>query len=600
MADRKQELLDEAKERYRTAVDGWSEVYDEAARDIDFAYDIGEGQWPDDVRRARGSRPTITVNKIQKFLRQVRADQMMNRARIKVIPVDDRADVQTAELYNGLIRQIEYQSNAEIAYDTAYGCGLACSVGYFMLDTGYAGDDSFDQDIYIKRILDPLSVHFDPQAQEFTLEDARYCFIETSPLTRAEYEDRYGDDEEIAWDGAREVFGDWLNGDRVRVCKYYYKKPVSRRIAELSDGRVVEWDKELSTALSGTGLHVVRDRVVETHEVWVATLSGAKVLDETRWPGKYIPVIPVFGDEIVSGGKRHYLSLARGARGPQQMYNYWVTAATETVALTPKSPFIIDHRQIKGYEREWNEANIKNTMYIRYNAVPGLNKPAREPQGQVPSGIMAMLQSTAMDIEDHLGRYEAALGKPSNERSGKAIQARVAQSDKGSYQYVDNLTRAIIYCGKQLIDLIPKIYDSTRAIQIMGETGEPQTVRVNEPGYDPITGTPMRQNDLSVGKYDLIASMGASYSSKRQEMVQMMIEAMQYAPTVAPVIAPLIFKYSDWPGAQEVAEELKREVEQQRQMAQMEKMAKAGGMSPLEGMTQTGASPASAEVLPMQ
>lgn len=597
MADRKQELLDEAKERYRTAVDGWSEVYDAAARDIDFAYDIGEGQWPDDVRQARGSRPTITVNKIQKFLRQVRADQMMNRARIKVIPVDDRADVQTAELYNGLIRQIEYQSSAEIAYDTAYASAIAASVGYFRIATDYAADDSFDQDICIKRILDPLAVHFDPSSVEFTMDDARYCFVE-SYVTKEEYQKRYEGDNPIDWDGERDIFGDWLDGERVRICEYFYKKPVQKKIAELSDKSVIEIGGE--NRREDFAPYIVRERTVETHEVRVATLSGREVLEEKIWPGKHIPIIPVFGDEIVSGGKRHYLSLARGARGPQQMYNYWVTAATETVALTPKSPFIIDHRQIKGYEREWNEANIKNTMYIRYNAVPGLNKPAREPQGQVPSGIMAMLQSTAMDIEDHLGRYEAALGKPSNERSGKAIQARVAQSDKGSYQFVDNLTRAIIYCGKQLIDLIPKIYDSTRVVQIMGETGEARTAALNSEEIDPRTGNPVRVNDLSIGKYDLIASLGASYSSKRQEMVQMMIEAMQYAPAVAPVIAPLIFKYSDWPGAQEVAEELKREVEQQRQMAQMEQMSKAGGMSPLEGMTPTGASPASAEVLPMQ
>jgi hypothetical protein len=357
--------------------------------------------------------------------------------------------------------------------------------------------------------------------------------------------------------------GDWLFDERIRIAEYFYKVPTQKTIVQLQTGEVVELTKKMTAKkIKDLGGEIVKERVVTTNKVMWCKMTGAEILEKSEWAGKDIPVIPVFGDEVIADGKRHYLSLARGAKGPQQMYNYWATAATETVALTPKNPFFVDHRVVKGFEKEWDEANIKNRMYVRYNTIAGVAKPTREPQAQVPNAIIGMMQSTAYDIEDHLGKYEASKGQASNERSGKAIEARVAQSDKGTYTFVDNLLRAIIYCGRQLIDLIPKIYDTQRAIQIMDESGGQQTVDINMPTISP-DGQPVLVNDLAVGKFDLIATAGATSSSKRQEMVQMMVEAMQYAPTVAPIIAPMIFKYSDWPGSIEIYEEIKKAASQQ-------------------------------------
>ena len=270
----------------------------------------------------------------------------------------------------------------------------------------------------------------------------------------------------------------------------------------------------------------------------------------------------MFGDEVVVDGKKYYLSLIRGAKGSQQMYNYWASAATENVMLTPKTPFLVDHRQIKGFENEWQDANLNPRMYLRYNAIAGLQKPSREPQTQVPVAIINMMQSTAYDIEDHLGRYEASKGEAGNERSGKAIIARINQSDKGTFTFVDNASNSIIAGLKQIVDLIPKIYDTHRALNILGENGERGQVEVNKPDIG-LNGEAITQNDLSVGKYDVISTVGPSFGSKREEMVKMMIEAMQYAPTMAGVIAPMIFKYSDWPGAQEIAAKLEQAAQQQ-------------------------------------
>lgn len=550
-------ILDEAKDRYKIASQGWEHIYDELKSDLRFTYDVDGGQWSEAIKNERGDRPTITVNKLQKFVRQIRGDMLQNRPRVTVIPVDSVADPQKAELMNAIIREIEYLSSADIAYDTAYNYAVSGSVGYWRILTEYTEGDTFDQDIKIKRIVNPTSVHFDPDATDFCMEDAKYCFIETL-MSKKRFEEKYKDVDVRDFSGTEDLYGSWIEGDNVRLAEYYTKEPFTRKIAQLTDGTIIE----LKAPFNEKSPDVVRVREVEDYKIMWYLLCGVKVLKAVPWIGKYIPVIPVFGDEIVAGGKKFYLSMIRGAKGAQQMYNYWASAATENVMMSPKSPYIVDHRQIKGFEDEWNTANKKNRMYMRFNAIAGMQKPSREPQTQIPAAIVGMLQSTAFDIEDHLGRYESSKGEASNERSGKAIVARIKQSDKGTYTFVDNMTRAIVYSGRQLVDLIPKIYDTKRALRIRGESGEEAVVNVNEPTLDQ-NGNVKLANDLSVGKFDLIAAAGASYGSQRQEMVQMMIEAMQYAPQLAPVIAPLVFKYSDWPGASEVAAALQQYAQQQ-------------------------------------
>ncbi|MFA7063388.1 MAG: portal protein [Methanomethylophilus sp.] len=555
------ERLKEVRDRYRMARDGWRPIYDKAKEDIEFVYDIGEGQWPSSIRtkRENAKRPVITINKLLKFARQVRGQSQQNKPRVKVIPVDNNTDPQIAELYDGLIRKIEYLSDASNAYDTAYAHSLTGGVGFWRIITQWCEDNPFNQELWIRRIIDPFSVHLDPAAKSFNYEDARYCFVEES-ISKDEYERQYPDSDLASFEGTLMEKDQWYSEDRVRVAEYFWKEHYTVDMGLLDDGSVVQLGKDSEKRIANDGLTIVSRRTVDKHRVrWMKT-NGFEILKEGEWPGKYIPIIPVFGEEIVFGGGKEYLSLFRGAKDPQRMYNYWATAGTEAVALAPKSPFIVDHRQIDGFESEWEEANEENRMYIRYNAIAGLNKPTREPQTQIPVAIMTMMQSTAHDIEDHLGRYDASKGAPSNERSGRAILARVEQSDRGSYVFVDNLTRAVVYCGRQLIDLIPKIYDSQRAIRVMDETGQDHIYAVNTPavGKD---GKQYTINDLSVGKYDVIASVGSSYASKRTEMVEMMVESMQYAPQLAHVIAPLIFKYADFPGAQEVYGEMQKAIE---------------------------------------
>lgn len=563
------DILKEAKDKYEYSASSFQHIYDEAKKDLKFVYDIDDGQWPSPIRQSRtkDGRPIITCNKLQKFVRSIRGDAQQNRPRVKVIPVDSNADVNMAEIYNGIIRQIEYQSDAGIAYDTAYANAVASSIGYFRLRTDYIDNESFNQDIFIDRVPESDAIHLDPDARDFEFSDGSFGFIEEL-MDKDTFKKRFKGASDTDFSGRKEIIGDWILDEKIRLAEYFYKDTKRIKLVLLSTGEAVPITGGVTEKdIKDRGFEIIRDRFVDETIVRWCLINGYEILDRSDWPGKYIPIIPVFGDEIVIDNKRYYLSLTRGARGPQEMYNYWATAATESVALAPKVPVFVDHRQIKGFEPEWEQINRSTRPFVRYNAIAGLQKPSRESQIEVPAGIMAMMQQTAFDIEDHLGRYESSKGEASNERSGKAIIARINQSDKGTYTFVDNYARAIIFCGKQIINLIPKVYDAPRAMIITGEDGTQQLVDVNQPVAQE-DGTIGIANDLTVGRYDLIASVGATYVSKRQEMVEMMIQSMQYAPQLAPIIAPLIFKYSDWPGASEIYAGLTQEIQKQQELTQ--------------------------------
>lgn len=558
-----EKIIRTARERRKDASEGWREIYDKASEDMEFVYDVGNGQWPSEMRKERiaDRRPVLTVNKIQKFVRTLRGDALQNRPRMKVIPVDSRGDTQMAKLYGDLIREIEYLSNASNAYDTGYGHAIASSVGFYRIITEFSDWETFDQHIRIKRIINPPSVLFDASAVEFEMEDARYCFVETL-FDKVDFERKWPDANltDLTGENAK-LFGSWLQGDKVRVAEYFYKEPVKRELVQLDNGEILTLSKQITPEfIKSKGNKIIRHRTVDAHVVKWVKMNGIEVLEKADWPGKDIPIIPIFGDEIVVNGKRYYISFTRGARGSQEMYNYWATAATETVALAPKMPYIVDHRQIDGFEKEWDEANRTNRMYLRYNAIQGMTKPTRERAAEIPAAIMAMMRTTAFDIEDHLGRYESSKGEASNERSRVAIVERIRQSDKGTYLFVDNLKKAIMAGTRQLIDLIPKVYDTPRALRVMDEGDNERIENVNVPVVG-MGGEDITENDLSVGKYDLIATVGTSFGSKREEMADTMIKAMQFAPMLAPVIAPLVFKFSDVPGAEEIYKEVKAYVD---------------------------------------
>ena len=581
------ELLAEMRSRMQSAQSAFSLTRQAELDDLRFMAGSPDNnwQWPQDVLATRGSvqgqtvnaRPCLTINKLPQHVRNVTNEQRQNRPSGKVIPADDRADPEVAEIFDGIVRHIEYMSDADVAYDTACDNQVTFGEGYIRLLTEYCDEDTFDQDIRIGRIRNAFSVYMDPMIQDPCGSDARYCFI-TQDITISEFERMFPDATPITTLRTQGVgdasMGYWLNEDVIRIAEYFYVDEVKATLNLYPGGLTAFKGSFEARQMEAMGMEPLRTRESSKRVVkWMKT-NGFEVLEERDWVGKYIPVVRVVGNEFEVDGEIHISGLVRNAKDAQRMYNYWVSQEAEMLALAPKAPFIGYGGQFEGYENQWKTANTQNWPYLEVNpdATDGAGNSFPLPQRAQPpmaqQGLIAAKMGASDDIKATTGQYDPSLGATSNERSGRAILARQAQSDTGTYHYVDNLARAIRHVTRQIIDMIPKIYDTQRIARIIGMDGQTAMAKIN-----PMQPEPVRelkdQNGITiekiynpgVGRYDVVVTTGPSYLTKRQEAMDAMSQILQGSPQLWAVAGDLFVKNMDWPGAEELAERLRKTID---------------------------------------
>jgi hypothetical protein len=579
-----EDILTVARSRMTMAISAFSETRESELDDLRFyaGSPDNQWQWPADVLQTRGAvqgqtinaRPCLTINKLPQHVKQITNEQRMNRPGIKVIPADDKSDVDMAEVYNGVIRHIEYISDADVAYDTSCENQVAYGEGYIRLLTEYCDEETFDQDIKIGRIRNSFSVYMDPLIQDPTGADARWCFI-TEDMTKVEYERLYPNAAPIntlmSLGVGDQSISQWISENTVRIAEYFYIE-YEKATLNLYPGNVTAFngtpeDKSLR-AMFGKPL---RSRMSDRKKVKWCKINGYEVLEERDWAGSYIPVVRVVGNEFEVDGRVYVSGLVRNAKDAQRMYNYWVSQEAEMLALAPKAPFIGYGGQFEGYEQQWKTANTQNWPYLEVNpdVTDGQGNTLPLPQRAQPpmasSGLLQAKAGASEDIKSATGQYNASLGMTSNERSGKAILARQREGDVGTYHYVDNLARAIRHVGRQLVDLIPKIYDTERIARIIGEDGEPSTVKMNPMQEEPVKKIVNQEGVVidkiynpSVGKYDVRVITGPGYATKRQEALESMAQLLQGNPQLWQVAGDLFVKNMDWPGAQDLAKRFQK------------------------------------------
>ena len=581
------QLLATARKRLNMAISALSETREDELDDLRFyaGSPSNQWQWPADVLATRGavqgqsinSRPCLTINKLPQHVRQVTNDQRQNRPSGKVIPADDRADVDVAEVFNGIVRHIEYISDADVAYDTACENQVAYGEGYIRILTEYCDEKTFDQDIKIARIRNSFSVYMDPTIQDPCGADAKWCFI-TEDLTREEYERLYPKASPVttlmSLGVGDQSFSMWLHDDTVRIAEYFY---VEHDMATLNlyPGNQTAFDgspeDKNMRAMYGKP---IRSRRADRKRVKWCKINGYEVLEESEWAGDWIPVVRVIGNEFEVDGRIYISGIVRNAKDAQRMYNYWVSQEAEMLALAPKAPFIGYGGQFEGYEPQWKTANTQNWPYLEVNpdVTDGqgnmLPLPQRAQPPMASSGLLQAKLGASEDVKSTTGQYDASLGIGGNERSGKAILARQREGDTGTYHYVDNLARAVRHVTRQLVDLIPKIYDTQRVARIIGEDGESSMAKIDPTQQEPVRKI-VDQNGIvidkiynpTVGKYDVVVTTGPSYATKRQEALEAMAQLLQTNPQLWAVAGDLFVKNMDWPGAQEMAKRFARTID---------------------------------------
>jgi hypothetical protein len=566
------DVLATAKERFECSIDRESHNRERQKEDIRFAASSPDDPWQWDEKtiadRKLTMRPMLTINKMPQHIRQVTNDIRQNRPSIRYRPADDKADVETADILMGLVRHIEAHSDADVAYDTAAEHQVTSGLGYIRVMADYVNDDSFDQDIYIKRVKNPFRVHMDPDIQDPAGSDAKWCFIDED-LSEDEFKAQYPDADPIDWKFADD--SSWFSSDKkVRIAEYFEIVEKEATLCLYANGTTAFKGESLPEGVFAVEKPIKERKTIKKTCMW-RKLNGQQILeggpDGKEFPSKYIPVARVVGNEWEVEGKVYVSGIVRNAKDSQRMYNVAQTAVVERVMLSPKTPWTAPVEAIEGYEQTWQSANTGNHAFLPYNHVDGegnlIPAPTRVQAAQVETGLNQIAMGASDDIKAETGQYDASLGQKSNETSGRAIMARQREGDNATYHYVDNLGRAIRHIGRVILDMIPKIYDTARVARILGEDGEVANAIVdpNSPeAFQEVrdeAGEIKRIFNPNIGFYDVYTTSGPSFTTRRIEAVEAMTAMTQANPQLWQVIGDQLVKNMDWPGAEEMAERLK-------------------------------------------
>lgn len=561
-------LIKLAKERSLIASKYWQRTYDLSRDDTAFAYG---NQWDDKALEVRKGRPTLTLNKMGQFIMRLVGDQRQNVQQIKCISAgnfdavvqnaDATKEYKQSQLLEGLIRNIEVISNAPYQYKTAFQHAVEGGFGWLRVLTDYTDGDSFDLDLKIQAVRHRYTVLIDPDAVEPDASDMNWAFI-TERMSAEEFHKRYPDGQ-IA--DLQRVTADhvpfWGVDKTVVVSEYFTRKPIVRTLLLMSNNETY-WEDEVKDVLdelSAQGIKISRKRKVNTFKVlWYKITAGGILEGPKEWVGSTIPIVPVWGKEIDLDGKREFRGLIHDAKDAQRMHNYWMSAATERVALAPKAPWVGAAENFEGYEEKWNTANITNWSYLPYNTTPSGDRPMRQDPPQMPSQELQIASLSEQGIKSSVGMYDAMIGNRSAETSGIAIQSRQQQGDTANFVFTDNLNLAIQRVGKILLEAIPAVYDGNRIVRMHFADGTGDFVEINKTIWDEQTGREVIVHDLSMGKYDCAVTTGPQYMTQRQEAANTMLELAKVIPQVGQIAPDLLAGNLDIPNSDILAQRLKK------------------------------------------
>ena len=557
MADnesREKEILKVAKERFLDCEKVWAEYIEKQQELVRF---ISGEQWTYVARQnfEQNGFAAITSNRLPTFLRQITNELRKNTPSIQIDPKDD-GTVDTAEVINDLIRNIELDSKADVAYIKAADSAASVGIGYIRVMSKYESDKSMEQKIVIDPIMDSSTVMLDPHHLAVDGSDCEYAFI-TTVISKDEYKRRYGDSElaelmtEVSWSPANRA---WVTKDEVMIAEYFFKdydaKTLYQYYNTLTGETITDFyeDKKELKALVDNGAIIIQDqRDVNIPIVRWLKINDLEILEESVWPGPYIPIVPVKGDEFWVEGKRKLVGAVEPAVDAQVMLNYNLSMMAQLIQMAPKAPYIGTATQFKTYEQQWANINVSNQAFLPYNKDEGAGPPQRDLQEVQMNNLSMLVQQSTESLQQIFGTFDPSQSQVAPE-SGKAILARQNQAYNSNYHFYDNLARSIQHVGAIIVDALPTLYSNPRTVQASKLTGEKRSVKINMPGENG-----MIEHDLTKGEYQVSIQTGASFGTRRQEAVVAITQIMGLSPAIAQNMADLAIINMDIPGAKEAA-----------------------------------------------
>jgi hypothetical protein len=563
------DLLQRIHDRYKVMVEADQENRRKAMEDLKFVNQPG-AQWDANMKRERGDRPCYEFNKLRINGKRVINEIRANRPQGKVRAVEG-GDKKTAELYEGLCRNIANMSDLDTITDNAAEYQVDAGMACWRVVRKYAADDVFDQDILIEGIKNPFNLWVDPGCKDPLKRDAEDWILEDR-ISKEAYERKYKGKEIVNFEGDADfdTHDDWADEHTVRVVEYWYKEPYEKDIW------LVQWPQPDGTnktksvdstsdeaplvkqdILAGKAT-LLKTRTAKCQRIMMCVAGGAALLEAPAVQvGTVFPFVMVFGETKVIEGKTYWWGLHRFAKDGQQSYNISRTAIDETIAMAPKEFFWATPKQAEGHTAHWAEGHRKNYPFRLYNADPAApGAPVKQGGANVPVALIEQAAIAAQDIRDVTGLHEASFGEESSEKSGVALARKQNQAQIVTYNFPDNMAKGVKRTWEILIDYIPHVYDAERELRVLGADGAEDYQKVNQLVFDPEQGRTIRVNDVTTGKYDVTITTGPSFSTMRQEAAEIYPQIFPPDSPMFPFVADLVAKSLDYPFADEMSKRL--------------------------------------------
>lgn len=573
-------VLTEAKKRFAQC-----EAWENHARmmfveDVKFGYADSDNlaQWPDQLLTTReiDQKPTLTVNKTRIHCLQIINDAKQNKPGIVVRPTTNEATYEAAEVFEDVVRHIEYISRAQQAYDKASENQVFGGIGYVRVVTEYCTPDGFDQDILIRAINDPLTVYMDPDARERDRSDAEFAFV-FDDMPKDKFKRMYPDHEDVLAGAPSSIFDAWLTDAHIRVAEYWRKKHKRVKIVSVVDPNTGERRSVPKDTVSAELIKIIRkdpqwdyrERDSDVVTVECFKIAGDTVIDRYEWPGEFIPIVPAIGEEVVINGQMDRKGHVRYLKDPQRIYNYNTSAQVEFGALQTKIPFLGPAEAFEGYEEYYASANLQSLGFLPYKHIDDSGKEIPPPKRlDPPTAAVAFskgIEVAQMEMMMASGQYQSQFGQNENATSGKAINERQRQGDNATYHFVDNLAIMVRQVGRIVVGLIPKIYDTRRVLRIRGEDGVMRDIVIDPEAQQALEKRQMEEAQKielifnpNIGRYGVEVDIGPSYATRRQEAWNAIVQIITQSPQLIPLVGDLLFENADFPGADEIAQRLRR------------------------------------------
>lgn len=509
----------------------------------DLSFEAGE-HWSaaDLAARKLAHKPAITIDLLSGPIKQVTNQQRTARPGIQISAVGGAGDVETARVWQGIVRRVERLSHAGRVYTWAGQFQVKMGWGCWVVRNQVIGS-SGEQDIRIEEVDNPFTVYVDPTTKKLDGSDKRWA-IRFEDLTHDDYIERFGESKLSqalgqGWQSIGDAPPDWITGSHARIAEYYYLD---------KDGKV-QW-----CLLNGSGEHLV---------------------EPVRIPGRLIPVVTIFGERRNIDGRVDCRGMVRMAKEPSRQEDWAESSLMETITLAKTAPWIAEWGQISEFKAIWETSNLTNYAVLPYKNVSGANGAPLPPPQRIPAGVdVTALTLAAQRMQQHvrqvMGQSDVLQEEVRREQSGRAITARKQIQELGTSDYLENLGDGIVLTARIIMSMGAEIYDTPRIMRIVGDDEREQAI-VTHLGPDQRGAAEQlmasKQIDTLVDlsgdpeDYDVAISAGRNYQTARQEAVEMIGTAITAYPPIAPVALPILFRNSDFEGAQEIAAKLEPQKE---------------------------------------